>query len=48
MRSDTLSSSGAALSNALALQGTRQLAPLGCQRSCLSTKVNKLSVLDRI
>ena len=32
---DTLSSSGAALSNSLPLQGTRQLVPLGCQLSCL-------------
>jgi len=32
---DTLSSSGAALSITLPLQGTRQLVPLGCQLSCL-------------
>ena len=32
---DTLSSSGAALSNTLPLQGTRQLVPLKCQLSCL-------------
>jgi hypothetical protein len=43
---NTLTPSGAALSNKLPLQGTRQLVPLGCQLSCVRHEINTEGLLQ--